>query len=39
MIPQDRLYQIIQRFEYLEAAMSQGEGDIAALGREYSELR
>ncbi|WP_417257415.1 peptide chain release factor 1 [Celeribacter sp.] len=39
MIPQDRLYQIIQRFEYLEAAMSQGEGDIAALGREYAELR
>ncbi|GAA3874840.1 peptide chain release factor 1 [Celeribacter arenosi] len=39
MIPEDRLHQILQRFEYIEAAMSQGTGDIAALGREYSELK
>ncbi|NVK47702.1 MAG: PCRF domain-containing protein, partial [Rhodobacteraceae bacterium] len=39
MIPEDRLYQILQRFEFLEASMSQGTGDIVALGREYAELR
>ncbi len=39
MVPLDRLAQITERFEYLEAAMSQGGGDIAALGREYAELR
>nr|WP_321510016.1 peptide chain release factor 1 [uncultured Celeribacter sp.] len=39
MIPQDRLQQIIQRFEFLEASMSQGGGDIAALGREYAQLK
>ena len=39
MIPDDRLHQITQRFDYLEAAMAQGTGDIAALGREYAELR
>ncbi|WP_226550932.1 peptide chain release factor 1 [Celeribacter naphthalenivorans] len=39
MIPEDRLYQILQRFEFLEASMSQGSGDIVALGREYAELR
>ncbi|QGX98241.1 peptide chain release factor 1 [Roseovarius faecimaris] len=39
MIPQDRLYQITQRFEYIEAQMAEGQGDIAQLGREYAELR
>ncbi|GGG75385.1 peptide chain release factor 1 [Salipiger pallidus] len=39
MIPADRLHQIKQRFEYLEAMMATGQGDIAALGREYSELK
>ncbi len=39
MVPFDRLQQITERFEYLEAKMSTGSGDIAALGREYSELR
>ncbi|MHA6323555.1 peptide chain release factor 1 [Roseivivax sp. CAU 1753] len=39
MIPEDRLLQITERFEYLEARMSQGGGDIAALGREYAELK
>ena len=39
MIPQDRLFQITQRFEYLEAAMSAGSGDIAALAKEYSDLK
>jgi peptide chain release factor 1 len=39
MIPDDRLDQIIARFEYLEAAMSGGGGDLAALGREYADLR
>ncbi|MCL3883482.1 peptide chain release factor 1 [Marivita sp. GX14005] len=39
MIPEDRLHQIQSRFEYLEAQMAAGSGDIAALGREYAELR
>ncbi|MEM1235652.1 MAG: peptide chain release factor 1 [Pseudomonadota bacterium] len=39
MIPRDTLLQITQRFEYLEAAMATGEGDIAKLGKEYSDLR
>ena len=41
MIPDDRLEQIVQRFEFLEAKMNEGaSGDqIASLGREYSELR
>ena len=39
MIPEDRLQQITSRFEYLEARMAAGSGDIAALGREYAELR
>jgi peptide chain release factor 1 len=39
MIPLDRLQQIVERFDYVEAQMMQGGGDIARLGREYSELR
>ncbi len=39
MIPTERLQQIKERLEYVEARMSAGEGDIAALGREYAELR
>jgi len=39
MVPLDRLEQIKQRFEFIEAQMSQGGGDVARLGREYSELR
>ena len=39
MIPQDRMIQILQRFEFLEAQMAVGAGDIAQLGREYAELR
>jgi len=39
MVPLDKLRQICERFEYLEAVMATGEGDIAALRREYAELR
>lgn len=39
MVPLDTLAQITDRFEYLEAAMNEGGGHIAALGREYAELR
>ena len=41
MIPDNRLEQIVQRFQFLEAKMNGGvSGDeIASLGREYSELR
>jgi len=35
----EKLAQIKERFEYVEARMNAGGGDIAALGREYSELR
>ncbi len=39
MVPDERLEQILQRFEYLEARMAEGGGDIAQMGREYAELR
>ncbi|MDM7970112.1 MAG: peptide chain release factor 1 [Paracoccaceae bacterium] len=39
MISADKLEQITQRFQFLEARMAQGGGDIAALGLEYAELR
>ncbi|WP_120504851.1 peptide chain release factor 1 [Sulfitobacter mediterraneus] len=41
MIPIDRLEQISQRFQYLEAAMSAGSdgADFAALAKEYADLR
>ncbi|MGB0799271.1 MAG: PCRF domain-containing protein, partial [Planktomarina sp.] len=39
MIAQDTLIQITQRFEFLEAQMSEGVGDIAKLAKEYSDLK
>jgi peptide chain release factor 1 len=39
MIPIERLEQITQRFQYLEAAMAYGSGNIAALAKEYSDLK
>jgi peptide chain release factor 1 len=41
MVPQERLEQIIQRFQFLEAKMGDGApaGDIAALAKEYSDLK
>jgi len=39
MVPLDKLALISQRFEYLEAAMAQGSDDIAALAKEYSDLK
>ncbi|MGR3549274.1 peptide chain release factor 1 [Pseudooceanicola sp.] len=39
MISSERLSQITQRFEYLEARMAEGGGGFAALSREYSDLR
>ena len=41
MVPLDKLMQITQRFEFLEAKMAAGdvEADIATLAREYSELK
>ncbi|NRB35655.1 MAG: peptide chain release factor 1 [Rhodobacteraceae bacterium] len=39
MIPEDRLRQISDRFEYLEAAMADGSGDFAKLAKEYADLR
>ncbi|AXI56976.1 Peptide chain release factor RF1 (plasmid) [Pseudoseohaeicola sp. NH-UV-7] len=41
MVPEERLEQITQRFQFLEAKMADGahSGDIAALAKEYSDLR
>ena len=39
MVPLEKLRQITERFEFLEASMAAGEGDIAKLGKEYSDLR
>ncbi len=41
MISEDRLMQIVQRFQFLEAKMADGAdaSDIAALAREYSDLK
>ncbi|MGB0958767.1 MAG: peptide chain release factor 1 [Halocynthiibacter sp.] len=41
MVPIDKLRQITQRFEFLEAKMNDGASgeEIAKLAREYSELR
>ena len=41
MIPEERLEQINQRFQFLEAAMADGAsgGEIATLAKEYSDLR
>ncbi|MDG1738938.1 MAG: peptide chain release factor 1 [Paracoccaceae bacterium] len=39
MVPLEKLEQIKQRFQYIEAAMSEVNADIAALGKEYSDLR
>ena len=41
MIPQDKLEQILGRFQFLEAKMASGDAadDIAALAKEYSDLR
>ncbi|MGM0585056.1 MAG: peptide chain release factor 1 [Pseudomonadota bacterium] len=39
MISRDSLEQILHRFEFLEASLSEGVGDVAALSRDYAELR
>jgi peptide chain release factor 1 len=39
MVPIERLHQITQRFEFLEAQMAEGSGDVAALAKEYSDLK
>ncbi len=40
MVPIERLEQITQRFEYLEAKMAEGgSADIVALAKEYAELK
>lgn len=41
MLPQDRLRQIEERFEYLEARLNTGlsPDEIAAISREYADLR
>ncbi|MFV0334307.1 MAG: peptide chain release factor 1 [Tropicimonas sp.] len=41
MVPEDRLTEIIARFEFLEAKMASGAdgSEIAQLAREYAELR
>ena len=41
MLPEDRLVQIVQRFEFLEAQLNAGPApdQIARISREYAELK
>ncbi len=41
MVPEERLHEIAQRFEFLEAKMASGAepGEIARLAKEYSDLK
>jgi peptide chain release factor 1 len=39
MVPLDKLARITERYEYLEARLSAGQGDLAAQGREYADLK
>src|SRR5688572_10536137 len=41
MLPEDRLSQIVQRFEFLEAQLNAGAApdQIARISREYAELK
>ena len=39
MISRDAIDQILARFEFLEASLAEGRGDVAALSRDYAELR
>ncbi|KPA22408.1 Peptide chain release factor 1 [Shimia sp. SK013] len=39
MVPLERLEQITRRFEFLEAQMAEGSGDISALAKEYAEIK
>ncbi len=41
MLPEDRLMQIVQRLQFVEAKMSAGvpAAELASLGREYAELK
>lgn len=41
MVPEERLSRIVERFQYLEAAMADGAsgGDIGELAREYAGLK
>ncbi len=39
MVPLEKLARITERYEFLEARLSAGQGDIATQGREYAELR
>jgi peptide chain release factor 1 len=39
MVPLDKLARITERYEYLEARLAAGQGDLAAQGREYADLK
>ena len=39
MVPLDKLARITERYEFLEARLSAGQGDLAAQGREYADLK
>ena len=39
MVPGERLQQIVERFEFIEAQLAEGGGDMARLGREHAELQ
>ncbi|MEO1688600.1 MAG: peptide chain release factor 1 [Pseudomonadota bacterium] len=39
MIALDAVRQIVQRFDFIEAQLASGSGDVVALGRDHAELR
>jgi peptide chain release factor 1 len=39
MVPLDKLARITERYDYLEARLTAGQGDLAAQGREYADLK
>jgi peptide chain release factor 1 len=39
MLPEDKLHEITRRFEYLEARLAEGGGDVAETAREYARLK
>jgi peptide chain release factor 1 len=39
MVPLDKLARITERYEYLEARLAAGQGDLAAQGKEHADLK
>jgi peptide chain release factor 1 len=39
MLPEDKLHEIARRFEYLEARLAEGGGDMVETARDYARLK